>query len=69
MITSWRAGQQIFPRPQDAIAQQTIRLTRRMLLGSNMDPSRNPRDIFDLDIDMLRGIAQRQLQKMNLVPA
>ena len=34
-----------------------------------MDPGRDPRDIFGLDDDTLRGIAQRQLHKMNLVPA
>lgn len=60
----------VFPEPQlEQGRVQSIRLTRRMVLGSTISPDRDPDDPFDLRIDDLRLVAARALGFMDLVPA
>ncbi|KAI9926192.1 hypothetical protein ASPWEDRAFT_623743 [Aspergillus wentii DTO 134E9] len=60
--------EQIFPIPAEPDTQP-IRLTRRMLFGSNIAPGRNPQDAFALDVAVLRADAVDLLERMNRVPA
>ena len=59
-----------FPRTPSGVRRvQSIRLMRRMGLGSTISPDRDTDDPFDLRIDDLRLAAARALGFMDLVSA
>ncbi|OJJ39640.1 hypothetical protein ASPWEDRAFT_169472 [Aspergillus wentii DTO 134E9] len=67
-----RFGQreQVFPIPAGTLpGTQKIRLTRRMVFGRRPSPGQNPRDVFELDVDILRIHASGNLSRMGLRPA
>jgi hypothetical protein len=65
-----RQSKEIFLEPAAQVAAaQEIRVTRRMLSGSNVLPGRNSRDTFPLRLDVLREKARAAFRLMKLSPA
>ncbi|KAJ5543427.1 hypothetical protein N7461_009430 [Penicillium sp. DV-2018c] len=57
----------IFPRHQNG--PQMLSLTRGQLWRGSLDAMRNPNEVVNLDLDLLRVQASKALAKMGLAPA
>jgi hypothetical protein len=57
----------IFPRPQSG--SQVLSLTRGQLWRGSLDATRDPDEVLNLDLDLLRDEASNALVEMGLTPA
>ncbi|KAJ5124464.1 uncharacterized protein N7515_008289 [Penicillium bovifimosum] len=68
-----RQREDVFPIPPQTPTSQRLNLTRREVFGRHLlpDPTRNgpPNAMVYLEIDQLRLVATRALQRMSLLPA